>query len=55
MEIINLCDNNTIINQSGAELPSTGGIGTKLFYMFGVILALGAGVLLVSRRRAEAA
>lgn len=47
--------NNTIINQSGAELPSTGGIGTKLFYMFGVILVLDAGVLLVSRRRAEAA
>ena len=47
--------NNTIINQSGAELPSTGGIGTKMFYMFGAILVLGAGVLLVSRRRAEAA
>ena len=43
--------NNTIINQSGAELPSTGGIGTTIFYIIGTGLILGSGVILVSRRR----
>lgn len=38
-------------NQSGTELPSTGGMGTKMFYVFGSILVLGALVLLVVRRR----
>ena len=33
------------------ELPSTGGIGTTLFYVFGSILVIGAGVVLVSKRK----
>ncbi len=41
----------TIINNSGASLPSTGGIGTTIFYVGGGILAVGAGVLLVSKKR----
>ena len=41
----------TIDDKSGAELPSTGGIGTTMFYIAGAVLVLGAGVLLVSRRR----
>lgn len=41
----------TIENQKGTELPSTGGIGTTIFYVLGAILVLGAGVLLVTRRR----
>lgn len=40
-----------IINQRGAELPSTGGIGTTIFYVIGAILVIGAGILLVTRRR----
>ena len=40
-----------VLNQSGAELPSTGGIGTTMFYIIGAILVLGAGILLVTRRR----
>ena len=40
-----------IINTKGVELPSTGGIGTTIFYIIGAILVLGAGVLLVTRRR----
>ncbi|MDO5132074.1 MAG: Cna B-type domain-containing protein [Eubacteriales bacterium] len=36
---------NTIVNQSGSELPSTGGMGTALYYIIGAILALGAGIL----------
>ena len=40
-----------INNQSGAVLPSTGGIGTTIFYVVGTILVIGAGVVLVTRRR----
>lgn len=38
-------------NKSGSELPSTGGMGTKIFYVLGGILVIGAGILLVARRR----
>lgn len=38
-------------NKSGAELPSTGGMGTTIFYIVGSVLAVGAGVLLVVKRR----
>jgi len=40
-----------VINLSGSELPSTGGIGTTMFYVIGAILVIGAGVVLVTRRR----
>ena len=43
-----------VINESGSELPSTGGIGTTIFYIVGAILVLGAGILLVTRRRMNA-
>ena len=43
-----------IINNKGTELPSTGGIGTTIFYVIGAILVLGAGILLVTRRRMNA-
>lgn len=51
-------DNSTCIevkNTTGNVLPSTGGIGTTLFYVFGSILVIGAGVLLVSKKRMGAA
>ena len=38
-------------NNTGAELPSTGGIGTTIFYIIGAFLVLGASVLLVTKRR----
>ncbi len=40
-----------VINNKGSELPSTGGMGTTIFYIIGVVLILGAGVVLVTRRR----
>ena len=40
-----------VVNQSGAELPSTGGMGTTLFYVLGTVLVVGAGVLLVTKKR----
>lgn len=41
----------TVENQGGAELPSTGGIGTTIFYVVGGLLVVGAAVLLVTRRK----
>ena len=38
-------------NLSGTVLPSTGGIGTTIFYVVGAILVIGAGVVFVTRRR----
>ena len=38
-------------NNSGAQLPSTGGIGTTIFYVVGGLLVVAAGVLLVTRKR----
>ena len=40
-----------VINQSGAVLPSTGGIGTTIFYVVGSILVVAAGVLLITKKR----
>lgn len=40
-----------IVNKPGTTLPSTGGIGTKIFYTVGSILALGAFVAFVVKRR----
>ena len=38
-------------NMTGAELPSTGGIGTTIFYVLGGILVVGAGIMLVVKKR----
>lgn len=40
-------------NNQGAELPETGGVGTTIFYVLGAILVLGAGGLLIARRRTD--
>ncbi|MCC8014452.1 MAG: isopeptide-forming domain-containing fimbrial protein [Eubacterium sp.] len=40
-----------VVNKSGAELPETGGMGTKIFYTLGGVLVIGAGVLLIVKRR----
>ena len=38
-------------NNSGLELPSTGGIGTTIFYVAGSIMVLAAAILLITKRR----
>ncbi len=40
-----------VVNEQGNALPSTGGIGTTIFYILGAILVIGAGVVFVTRRR----
>ena len=41
----------TVVNQSGSLLPSTGGIGTTIFYILGSVLVVAAGVLLITKKR----
>lgn len=40
-----------VINNAGALLPATGGMGTTLFYVLGGLLVVAAAVLLVTKKR----
>ena len=40
-----------IQNRKGPELPSTGGMGTTVFYVLGSVMVLAAAVLLITRKR----
>ena len=40
-----------VVNKAGTELPSTGGMGTTIFYILGSILVVAAVVLLVTKKR----
>ncbi len=44
----------SVANNTGSILPSTGGIGTTIFYVIGSILLVGAAVLLVVKKRMSA-
>lgn len=46
-------DEARIANTKGQPLPSTGGIGTIIFYTLGTLLVIGCGIVLVSRRRMQ--
>ena len=50
---LNLEQKATVVNKAGVVLPHTGGIGTTLFTVIGTILVIGAGVMLVARKRME--
>lgn len=52
--VANLEQSADVTNQAGSTLPSTGGIGTTIFYVVGAILVVGAGVVLITRRRMSA-
>ena len=52
--IADLHKSSDVFNNKGSVLPSTGGIGTTIFYIIGAILVIGAGVVLVTRRRMNA-
>lgn len=47
----NTADKATIINKKGTTLPSTGGIGTTIFYVLGGTLVVGSGIALVTKKR----
>ena len=40
-------------NKKGSVLPSTGGMGTTIFYVIGGILVLAAAIILISKRRVQ--
>ena len=40
-----------VFNKAGSTLPETGGIGTTIFYVLGAVLVVGAGVVLVTKKR----
>ena len=42
-----------VLNVTGTNLPSTGGMGTTVFYLVGTILVIGGGIVLVARKRAS--
>ena len=42
-----------VVNQKGVEMPETGGMGTTILYIIGAALVLGAGAVLVTRRKAD--
>ena len=42
-----------VVNESGAVLPATGGIGTTIFYVLGSLLVVGCGIVLISRKRMQ--
>lgn len=42
-----------VVNSKGSTLPSTGGIGTTIFYVLGGVLIVGAGVALFVRKRMD--
>ena len=44
----------TVVNNKGNTLPSTGGIGTTIFYLLGGMMAAAAVVLLVTKKRMSA-
>lgn len=50
---LNLEQEAKVVNKAGVVLPHTGGIGTTIFNIIGTILVIGAGVMLVARRRME--
>lgn len=45
---------NEIVNNQGSTLPETGGMGTTIFYIIGSVLVVGAGVLLITKKRMSA-
>ena len=45
----------TVVNKAGTTLPSTGGMGTKLFYILGSLMVIGSVIMLVTKKRVATA
>lgn len=50
-----ILDKVTVVNNAGSQLPSTGGMGTTLFYIIGGVLMAGAAVVLVIKKKRSSA
>jgi len=50
----NLVQTADVENESGTTLPSTGGVGTTIFYVVGGLLVIVSAVVLIAKRRAKA-
>lgn len=48
-----ITDDVKVKNNSGIELPSTGGMGNTLIYLAGIVLVVLSGYVLISKRRAS--
>jgi LPXTG-motif cell wall-anchored protein len=40
-----------VVNTQGSVLPNTGGMGTKIFYVAGSLMVVGAVIFLITNRR----
>ena len=49
--VLNQTFKGEVENKTGSLLPSTGGIGTTIFYIVGITLMLGAAIVLISKKR----
>ena len=54
LTVHSVADTNQIKNNSGAILPSTGGIGTTIFYIIGGVLIIAGVAYFIVRRKADA-
>lgn len=43
-----------VVNKTGTLLPATGGMGTTIFYLLGSVMALAAGIMLITKKRMAA-
>lgn len=41
-----------VVNKTGSIFPTTGGIGTTLFYASGIVMLVGAGIIVIVKRKA---
>ena len=53
-EVSSTTDHSSFLkNTQGTELPTTGGMGTTIFYIIGTLLVIGAAIIIVTRRRMD--